>query len=229
MHLRVNKKNKILFYFILFILFTTITNNNFFSIKNKLFKIDSIEIYGLKDQDKVQIIENLSYLFGTNLLFLDHDKISYDLEKLGYLENYKIFKMYPSSLNIYADYTNLIARTFIDGNMSYLTSNGKFISKSNLDIPAIIPNVYGKFNPEDYFNLNEILKKNKFQINEITEYFYFESNRWDIKMRNNTIIKFPSTNLDQYIKIAKLLIKNNNEKKIIDLRVSNQVIITNEQ
>ena len=228
MHLQVNKKNKILFYLILFILFTTITNNNFYSIKNKLFKIDSIEIYGLKDQDKVQIIENLSYLSGTNLLFLDHDKISYDLEKLGYLENYKIFKMYPSSLNIYADYTNLIARTFIDGNMSYLTSNGKFISKSNLDIPAIIPNVYGKFNPEDYFNLNEILKKNKFQINEITEYFYFESNRWDIKMRNNTIIKFPSTNLDQYIKIAKLLIKNNNEKKIIDLRVSNQVIITNE-
>ena len=229
MHLQVNKKNKILFYFILFILFTTIKNNNFYSIKNKLFKIDSIDIYGLKDQDKVQIIENLNYLFGTNLLFLDNDKISYDLEKLGYLENYKIFKMYPSSLNIYADYTNLIARTFIDGNMSYLTSNGKFISKSNLDIPAIIPNVYGKFNPEDYFNLNEILKKNKFQINEITEYFYFESNRWDIKMRNNTIIKFPSTNLDQYIKIAKLLIKNNNEKKIIDLRVSNQVIITNEQ
>ena len=228
MHLQVNKKNKILFYFILFILFTTIKNNNFYSIKNKLFKIDSIDIYGLKDQDKVQIIENLNYLFGTNLLFLDNDKISYDLEKLGYLENYKIFKMYPSSLNIYADYTNLIARTFIDGNMSYLTSNGKFISKSNLDIPAIIPNVYGKFNPEDYFNLNEILKKNKFQINEITEYFYFESNRWDIKMRNNTIIKFPSTNLDQYIKIAKLLIKNNNEKKIIDLRVSNQVIITNE-
>ena len=206
MRLRVNKKNKILFYFILFILFTTITNNNFYSIKNKLFKIDSIEIYGLKDKDKVQIIENLSYLFGTNLLFLDHEKISYDLEKLGYL----------------------IAKTFIDGNMFYLTSNGKFISKSNLNIPAIIPNVYGKFNPEDYFNLNEILKKNKFQINEITEYFYFESNRWDIKMRNNTIIKFPSTNLDQYIKIAKLLIKNNNEKKIIDLRVSNQVIITNE-
>ena len=71
MRLQVNKKNKILFYFILFILFTTITNNNFYSIKNKLFKIDSIEIYGLKDKDKVQIIENLSYLFGTNLLFLE--------------------------------------------------------------------------------------------------------------------------------------------------------------
>ena len=42
------------------------------------------------------------------------------------------------------------------------------------------------------------------------------------------IIKFPSTDLDQYVNIAKLLIKNNNEKKIIDLRVSNQVIITNE-
>ena len=43
--------------------------------------------------------------------------------------------------------------------MSYLTSNGKFLSKSNLNIPAIIPNIYGKFNPEDYFYFNEILKK----------------------------------------------------------------------
>ena len=65
-------------------------------------------------------------------------------------------------------------------------------------------------------------------MNEITEFFYFDSNRWDIKTREDIIIKFPSTDLDQYVNIAKLLIKNNNEKKIIDLRVSNQVIITNE-
>ena len=128
MHLQVNKKNKIFFYFILFVLFTTINNHNFYELKNKIFKINSIEIYGLKDKDKVQIIENLSYLFGKNLLFLDNNKISYEMEKLGYLENYKIFKKYPSSLNVYADYTNLIARTFIDGNMSYLTSNGKFLN-----------------------------------------------------------------------------------------------------
>lgn len=228
MHLQINKKNKIFFYFILLLLFTTINNHNFYKLKKNFFKINSIEIHGLKDEDKIQIIENLSYLLENNLLFLDHNKISYDMEKLEYLETYKISKKYPSSINIYAEYTNIIAKTFIGGNMSYLASNGKFINNSNLSIPKFIPNIYGKFDTKDYFSFIEILKKNKFQMNEITEFFYFDSNRWDIKTRNDIIIKFPSTNLDKYVNIAKLLIKNNNEKKIIDLRVSNQVIITNE-
>jgi len=228
MHQQINKKNKIFFYFILFLLFTTINNNNFHDLKKNFFKINSIEIHGLKDRDKIQIIENFSYLLEKNLLFLDHNKIFYDMEKLEYLETYKIFKKYPSSINIYAEYTNIIAKTFIGGNMSYLASNGKFINNSNLSIPKFIPNIYGKFDTKDYFSFIEILKKNKFQMNEITEFFYFDSNRWDIKTRNDIIIKFPSTNLDKYVNIAKLLIKNNSEKKIIDLRVSNQVIITNE-
>tara|TARA_B100000282_G_C31694199_1_gene472996 strand:- start:335 stop:1021 length:687 start_codon:yes stop_codon:yes gene_type:complete len=228
MHLQVNKKNKIFFYFILFVLFTTINNHNFYELKNKIFKINSIEIYGLKDKDKIQVIEKFSYLLGKNLLFLDNNKISYEMEKLEYLENYKIIKKYPTSINIYADYTNIIAKTFIGGNMSYLASNGKFINNPSLSIPKFIPNIYGKFDPKDYFSFVEILKKNKFQPNEITEFFYFDSKRWDIKTREDIIIKFPSTDLDQYVNIAKLLIKNNNEKKIIDLRVSNQVIITNE-
>ncbi len=228
MHLRVNKKNKIIFYFFLFVLFTTINNQSFYDIKNKVFKIDTIEIYGLRDQHKIQIIEKLSYLLEKNILFLDSNKLSHDIDKLEYLENFKIFKKYPSSIKIYAEYTNIIARTFIDGNMSYLTSNGRFMKKTNLNIPKIIPNIYGKFNPEEYFSFIEILQKNKFQINEIDEFFYFDSNRWDIKMRNNIIIKFPSTNLNQKANIAKLLVENNDEKKIIDLRVSNQVIITNE-
>ena len=228
MHLRVNKKNKIIFYFFLFVLFTTINNQSFYDIKNKVFKIDTIEIYGLRDQHKIQIIEKLSYLLEKNILFLDSNKLSHDIDKLEYLENFKIFKKYPSSIKIYAEYTNIIARTFIDGNMSYLASNGRFMKKTNLNIPKIIPNIYGKFNPEEYFSFIEILQKNKFQLNEIDEFFYFDSNRWDIKMRNNIIIKFPSTNLNQQANIAKLLVENNDEKKIIDLRESNQVIITNE-
>ena len=71
MHLRVNKKNKIIFYFFLFVLFTTINNQSFYDIKNKVFKIDTIEIYGLRDQHKIQIIEKLSYLLEKNILFLD--------------------------------------------------------------------------------------------------------------------------------------------------------------
>ena len=64
MHLQVNKKNKIFFYFILFVLFTTINNHNFYELKNKIFKINSIEIYGLKDKDKIQVIEKFSYLLA---------------------------------------------------------------------------------------------------------------------------------------------------------------------
>ena len=43
------------------------------------------------------------------------------------------------------------------------------------------------------------------------------------------ILKLPSKNIEDSIKIYKKLLKNNNliNTKIIDLRVSNQIILTN--
>ena len=63
---------------------------------------------------------------------------------------------------------------------------------------------------------------------EIKNYYYFKNKRWDLSFSNGKILKLPSKNIEDSIIIYKKLLKNNNlaNTKIIDLRVSNQVILT---
>ena len=65
--------------------------------------------------------------------------------------------------------------------------------------------------------------------NEIKEIFFFPSGRIDIKNKDNILIKFPIENLQAALSIANKIINNNEFKNnIIDLRVSKQLILSNE-
>ena len=60
-------------------------------------------------------------------------------------------------------------------------------------------------------------------------FFFFPSGRVDIKTKNNLIIKFPLENLKEAIIIVNKIINNKNyNNNIIDLRVPNQLILSNE-
>ena len=67
-------------------------------------------------------------------------------------------------------------------------------------------------------------------LSEITDLYYFNSGRWDVKFKNNLSIKLPINKLDNSINIAKKFIEKEKitGNIIIDLRVANQVIISNE-
>ena len=60
-------------------------------------------------------------------------------------------------------------------------------------------------------------------------YYYFKNRRWDLVFSNGLTLKLPAKNKKDSIKIFKKLIDNDKltNTKIIDLRVSNQIIMTN--
>ena len=65
--------------------------------------------------------------------------------------------------------------------------------------------------------------------NNIKEIFFFPSGRIDIKTKDNIQIKFPLQNLEKAMILANKIINNKNFKNnIIDLRVSNHLILSNE-
>ena len=78
-------------------------------------------------------------------------------------------------------------------------------------------------------NLYNILNSQQLKINEIDYYYYFKNRRWDLVFSNGLTLKLPSKNKKDSIKIFKKLIDNDKltNTKIIDLRVSNQIIMTN--
>ena len=88
-----------------------------------------------------------------------------------------------------------------------------------------MPYVFG--NKEEfktlYFNLKEI----NFPLDLIKNYTYFESNRWDLKTKNQKIIKLPSKNYIKSLQNYLVIQDKDSFKKFIvfDYRIEDQLIL----
>lgn len=221
MQLRLN--NKILFYIFLIIFLSTL-NNKFFS-EIRLKTVDKITIKGLEGKEKRNLMNELELLDLKNILFLNKFEIIKKLEANELIENYTIFKKYPSTLEIRINKTKFLANVFKDGKSFVLGSNGKLIQ--TFDKNNNLPNIFGYYNKESFFNLIKYLKKSNFEFFEIKNLYFFKSGRWDIETYDNMIIKLPKKNLVASLNLAFDLINYKKSKniKILDLRQEQQVII----
>ena len=221
MQLRLN--NKILFYIFLIIFLSTL-NNKFFS-EIKLKTVDKITIKGLEGKEKRNLLNNLELLDLKNIFFLNKFELIKKLEANELIDNYTIFKKYPSSIEIRINKTKFLANVFIDGKSFVLGSNGKLIQ--TVDKNNNLPNIFGDYNKDSFFNLLKSIKKSNFELFEIKNLYFFKSGRWDLETNNNMIIKLPKKNLVTSLNLALDLINYNKSKniKILDLRQEKQVII----
>jgi len=221
MHLRINKK--ILIYIFLFLILGSINNKNLYNIKFS--QITDINIEGLSEKEHSKLIESLEILNLQNVFFLDKNKIIKILNSNNLIENFFIFKKYPSSLEIKIKQAEFLAKVNKNGKIYYLGSNGKLIlsEKNSTELPF----VFGEFKSKDFFDLYQVINDTSFDFNEIKKLFFFNSGRWDIETYSGVLIKLPREEFKQSFNISlKILNDDKFEKiKIIDLRQSNQVII----
>ena len=221
MQLRLNKK---IFFYIFLIVFLSTLNNKFFS-EIKFKTIDKIMIKGLEGKEKRDLLNSLKLLNLKNIFFLNKFDLIKKLDSNELIENYIVFKRYPSSLEIRINKTKFLANVFKDGKFFVLGSNGKLIetiSKNN-----DLPNIFGDYNKDSFFSLLKSIKKSNFELSEIKNLYFFKSARWDIETNNNMIIKLPKKNLENSLNLSLDLISSNKFKniKILDLRQDKQVII----
>ena len=221
MHLKVNKK--IFIYIFLFLILGSINNKNLYNFKFS--QITNINIEGLNEKEHSKIIENLKLLNVQNLFILDKNKIIDILNSNNLVENFFIFKKYPSSLEIRIKQTEFLAKVNKNGKIYYLGSNEKLIltEKNSSELPFI----FGKFKNKDFFNLYQAINDSSFDFNEIKKLFFFNSGRWDIETYSGVLIKLPKEKFKQSFNISLKILNNDKFKgiKIIDLRQRNQVII----
>ncbi len=71
-----------------------------------------------------------------------------------------------------------------------------------------------------------MLKLNNFNLNIISNYYFFQINRWDVVINNQKTIKFPSKRLTEAIRVVNKLLnnKNFNNYSVIDLMINNKII-----
>ncbi len=151
------------------------------------------------------------------------------MSKFNFIESINVKKIMPSSINVNLSKTSILGKTFINGEEFYIGKNQKFINSNQIFEKYKTATVFGEFEINEFLNLYKILNNQKVEIINIEEYYYFKNKRWDLVFSNGLILKLPSKNIIDSIKIYKQLLDNKNlsNTKIIDLRVINQIIMTN--
>jgi cell division protein FtsQ len=212
------KSKKILIYFFLLIVVGSINNINFNGLI--LQNINNINVVGLDIKDKSSLLKKMENLNLNNIFLISKIDLINEIESNSLVEKYSIFKRYPSSLDIKIEKTKFLSKINKNGQIFYIGSNGKFIKNDFLNNQ--LPFIFG--NPEiiEFFNIKEIIDKSKISYTEIKNLYFFPSKRWDLELRDNTIIKLPNDNISLALNLAIEFLDDN---KFIDARIENQIIL----
>jgi cell division protein FtsQ len=212
------KSKKILIYFFLLLVVGSINNINLNGLKIQ--NINNINITGLDIKNKLILLKDIENFNLNNIFLINKINLKDEIESNTLVENYSIFKRYPSSLDINVEKTQILAKINKNGQIFYIGSNGKFIKNNSLDNEP--PFIFG--NPEifEFFKIKEIIDKSKISYTEIKNLYFFPSKRWDLELIDNTIIKLPNDNINLALNLA---IEFLNDHKFIDARIKNQIIL----
>ena len=226
---QIGKKKFYPFLLIILVFVTSINNKIFNEKKDSFYNLDSIEVTGLNKKFNSEIEKKLNFLKNTNIFFIDGQVLIDQINNYNFIENFNIIKFYPSKILIKLEKTEFLAKTIQNNKYFFIGSNGNFINFEKFNDEVNLPIVYGKFTTKQFLKFNKIIKNIDLDHNIINEIFFYPSGRVDIKTSNNLIIKFPLENVKEAIIIANKILNNKNyNNNIIDLRVPNQLILSNE-
>ena len=217
---QINKK--IIFYISLVIILGTFNNKN---LKNfDLPKINMVNIEGIEFNDN-EYLKIMNLIKLNNLLSIQKSQIKEILNSNNLIEEYKVFKKYPSSLEIKIEKTNFLASTNINGKNYLVGSNGKFINTK--DYSQNLPFIFGNFETEKFLEFKNIILQTDFKYNNIKNFYYFPSGRWDIEMISGVLIKLPITGIKESLNLSIDLLDDIefSNIKILDIRQKNQIVI----
>ena len=219
------RKSKKIFVYIFFFIFLGSINNQKI-LKSDSFKIKNFYISGLDNYLRTGIENNLYNNENSNIFFVNKEFLKFLLNSNSIVETFNVFKIYPSTLNIEIKKTNFLAKLNIDGDIFLIGTNGKLTDELELSHSEKLPFVFGNPKVEEFLEIFSIIKVSGFKYENIKNFFFYKSGRIDLEMEDNILLKLPKDDLKNVLKnIYQLISINKFEKKIIDARVPNQIIL----
>ncbi len=224
-------KHRLYVYLLFFIFLSSIFNFKLLESYKDKFSLKNINVSGLPDYEKKIIEIELNNLKNINIFKLDEDHVLDKLKNFKFLEQIYVNKIIPSSISINLSKTTILGKTLIDGEIFYVGKNGKFINSNQIFQKKEFPLIFGKFKVNDFLNLYEILKSYQIDLDKVKKYYYYKNKRWDLSFSDGLKLMLPSNNIEESLNIFKKLLDTNNLEniKIIDLRINNQIILTNNE
>ena len=228
MMLRLIDRSKIYFYLALLLVLLSTHNLNSINSANEYFKVKKIVLKGnIEENLNREISTSLDKFYNYNIFSINSEEIKNILSNFNIISEYKIKKEYPSVIRIDLKKTNIVAYYYDKNQKIYIGNNGKKIKKNNLKSKDL-PSIEGQFDIKKFLELKKNLINKGFKLNDFSKFYFFKSNRWDLLLKNEILVKLSADDIEFSLKLLKDIIKssNINDIKVIDLRIRNRVILS---
>ena len=219
MPLKKGNKLNIILYAVLILILSSINNYNY---KN-IFIIKNIKVNGLSDKKNKIVLDNLQTLLGDNIIFLDKKKFEIFINRND-TKGLIVKKIYPNKILINFIPAKPISIIENNNKKIVLGDNGKIL---DIEINEnYLPIVNGSENIGHIFETVNLLISSKFNYNSIKNIIFFKSGRFDIKLKNEALIRYPINYSEEIINYSSDLLNNKKfvNSKIIDLRINNRLL-----
>ncbi len=212
----------------LLILFLSLTTFNPFKDKGNnsgIFKINKLIISGNSILNQNRLKNDLSFLIGKNLTFVNNKDIDQVLNRYKLIKSASIKKVYPGTIKIQIIEDELIAVLQNKKNKFYITKNGNLINIKDISKAQNLPIVFG--NKKNFMILYKTLNEIEFPIQKIKKYLFFKIGRWDIILQDKKVIKLPQNDYKSSLRnFLNIMINYDMEEKMIfDYRIKDQLIL----
>lgn len=220
-------KNKYFIYIFSFLFLSTLNNLSLNELN--FFKIKTIEIFeeDLKTNTLIQddLAKKLMIFKNQNIFLINKDQIKSQILKNEWILKFSIQKKYPSKLMVNFQKAAPIAKIFINNQLFFVGSNFRLI-KSNISYDGL-PNIFGSPSMKDLNDLINKIKLSQIDYKIVTDFYYLKSGRWNLKTKNNILIKLNKNKIIESLNLAKKMLVNKDIviNNSIDFTVSNQIII----
>ena len=217
--LKDNKNTILLIIFFFFLTSYQIKKINIFTF----FKVNEVEFIGSYNFEENLKDDLTNSLNNKNLFSITKKEISQIIKKSQWIESYKIKKKYPKKIFIiFFEYKpvaifQIKGKSFLINNKFKLTNK---LAKFNNDLIQI----NGEYRPKQFQNIYNIIIKSEI-YKKIKIIKFYNLKRWDVYLKNNTLIKFGNYNIREQIHILESIIKKYKKFYIIDLRNEGNAII----
>ena len=217
----IDKIKKISIYLFLLFFLSTTYNSQLAKNLNEIFKIKKVKI------ENNLYRKEFSNLIDQNIFKINKKDIINNIIKFPILEKFKINKIYPDTINISLIETKILAKFYIEDSLFYIGANGNIFKNKNDNNKVLL--IEGNYNLNKFNLFLKNIMISNLNFDTIEKLIFCPSYRWDVVFENKTILKLPNKEIKKKLRIAETLLREDKFKgKVIDLRINNKVIVSNE-
>ncbi len=221
---------RIIFLIIVLIFLSTYSPHGFNLILKKdsnFLTIKKIEIVNNSLIKTNEIREKLNKIYNKNIFLIKRNDIEGPLKEINFFEKVGVKKKYPNTIIIEIFETQPVAIVYKSKAKYLLDSSSNLILYQDNENFNQLPSIFGEDAENNFQYFFSQLKNNNFPVKNVKKFYFFQIGRWDLKLKDDRLIKFPHNNVDNAIKKSIELLdrKDFENYNILDLRIDGKIIV----